>query len=299
MNKTVIIKEFNIKDIDGLSEQIVKEVTKKSKIVDSIIIQLPIEIVSLNEKILNNIGSINIFITNTMKSTGEIMIKIMEKEIYTIAIDGPSASGKSTISKILSGILGIDYLDTGAMYRAITYYLLNNDIDIDDEIQIEESINKIKLEIHDEYILIDNLKLKDELRTEEITKNVSKVSSYRSVRKKLVELQQEIAKNNSIVLDGRDIGTIVLPNADYKFYIVASAEERAKRRLNDTNSKLDMSFEEILKDIIRRDNIDMNREISPLKKANDAILIDTSNMDIKEVVEYIIRQIRGIECIGF
>lgn len=294
MNNTIIIKEFNIDDIDGLSKKIVREVVKKSNNVDSLIIQLPIEIISLNEKILNEIGSINIFITNTMKSSEEIVVKIMEKETYTIAIDGPSASGKSTISKILSNVLGINYLDTGAMYRAITFYLLENKIDLDNEVDIEKNINKINLEIQDEYILIDNLKLKDELRTEDITKNVSKVSSYKSVRKKLVEIQQNIAKSSSIVLDGRDIGTVVLPNANYKFYIVASPEERARRRLNDTNSKLDMSFEDILKDIIRRDDFDMNRKISPLRKADDAILIDTSNMDIKQVVEFIIKQIRGI-----
>ena len=294
MNNTIIIKEFNIDDIDGLSKKIVREVVEKSNNVDSLIIQLPIEIISLNEKILNEIGSINIFITNTMKSSEEIVVKIMEKETYTIAIDGPSASGKSTISKILSNVLGINYLDTGAMYRAITFYLLENKIDLDNEVDIEKNINKINLEIQDEYILIDNLKLKDELRTEDITKNVSKVSSYKSVRKKLVEIQQNIAKSSSIVLDGRDIGTVVLPNANYKFYIVASPEERARRRLNDTNSKLDMSFEDILKDIIRRDDFDMNRKISPLRKADDAILIDTSNMDIKQVVEFIIKQIRGI-----
>ncbi len=294
MNKTVVIKEFNIDDIDGLSNIIVREVVKKSNNIDSIIIQLPIEITLLNEKILNDIGHINIFITNTMESSGEIVIKIMEKKVYTIAIDGPSASGKSTISKILSGILGIDYLDTGAMYRAITFYLLNNNIDMDNEFEIQKSINKIELEVQGEYIFIDNLKLKDELRTENITKNVSKVSSYECVREKLVELQQNIAKSNSIILDGRDIGTVVLPKADYKFYIVASAEERAKRRLNDTNSKLNMNYEEILKDIIRRDDLDMNRRISPLKKAEDAILIDSSNMNINEVIEIIVKRIRGI-----
>ncbi|MDL2310926.1 (d)CMP kinase [Peptostreptococcaceae bacterium OttesenSCG-928-C18] len=214
--------------------------------------------------------------------------------MYKIALDGPSASGKSTIAKILSGILGIKYLDTGAMYRAITYYLISNNINLESKKGVKNKLNDIEISYFEEDIKVNGQVVTDKLRTDIINKNVSKVSSYSSVREKLVNIQRNIAKKNSIILDGRDIGTVVLPNAEYKFFLVASAEERAKRRLNDANSKSEYSYEEILEDIKKRDYLDSTREISPLKKADDAIEIDSTNMSINEVVEFILKYIRGI-----
>ncbi|QQK09120.1 (d)CMP kinase [Miniphocaeibacter halophilus] len=251
----------------------------------------------LDEDILKKLGDINIFITNNINSSKEdkgIIVKIKEKKVFRIAIDGPSASGKSTISKYLSEILAIDYLDTGAMYRAITFYLLENGYSLTDENEIEKGIKKIILKYDNNNIIINNKILKDELRTEVVTKNVSLISSYSSVRSKLVNIQREIAKKNSIILDGRDIGTVVLPNAEYKFFLVADPEVRARRRLKDKNSRLNMTFDEIVEDIKRRDYLDSTRAISPLKKAEDAIVIDSSKLTINEVVENILKSIRGI-----
>lgn len=294
MSKTIVIKDVKGKDIKDISLEVYNKILNLNLNIDSLIIQLPINFYFLDEEILNQLGKINIFTTNTMEDSDEIIVIIKEKDNYKIAIDGPSASGKSTIAKALSKILGIDYLDTGSMYRAITYYLLKEKIDLNNQYEVENSIDNITMEFYSNSIVLNNKVLKDELRTEIVTNNVSLVSSYSSVRKKLVTIQRNIAKNNSIILDGRDIGTVVFPNAEYKFYLIASPEERAKRRLEDSSSKLDLDYNEILKDIKRRDYLDMNRKISPLKKADDAILIDSSKLSINEVIEVILNEIRGI-----
>lgn len=203
----------------------------------------------------------------------------------SIAIDGPAGAGKSTISKLLAKKLNFDYLDTGAMYRVFTYYYLKNNIDIENENLINFYINDIDLSILNNEFYLNGENVNKEIRSDEVTKNVSLVSSYKKVRDNLVEKQRKIAKQNNIILDGRDIGSNVLKNANIKFFLTASDEVRAKRRFEQLNNST-MSYEEVLKDIIRRDEFDSNREISPLTMAKDAILVDSSNMSINEVVEY-------------
>lgn len=206
---------------------------------------------------------------------------------YSIAIDGPAGAGKSTISKKLAENLGFDYLDTGAMYRAITYYLLKNDLDYNDEDLVNSILGNINITIISHDVILNDENVNTEIRTQEVTNAVSKVSSYKNVRAKLVELQRKIAENQNIVVDGRDIGTVVLPNATLKIFLTASVEERARRRLNDSKSTSNYNFEEIKKDIERRDYFDSHREISPLKKADDAVLIDSSDLSIEETVSKI------------
>lgn len=234
--------------------------------------------------------------TSTLEDedNNDISIDIVEKENFVVAIDGPSASGKSTVAKEISKILGINYLDTGAMYRAFTYYLLKENISLTEE-EIKKVIGNINIDIEKDSVILNGEDISKEIRGDEVTKNVSKVSAVPIVREVLVDLQRNISKGKSIVLDGRDIGTVVFPDAKYKFFITATAEERAMRRYKDEKSSLDKSYEEILEDLKARDIIDSNRKISPLKQAEDAHFIDSTEMTLKEVVEKIINIIRGID----
>lgn len=206
----------------------------------------------------------------------------------SIAIDGPSGAGKSTISKLLADKIGFEYLDTGAMYRAFTLYYLENKLDINDESIVNDNIGKIKLEIRDGAFFLNDKNVDREIRSQEVTKNVSLVSSYNLVREYLVKEQRRISENANIVVDGRDIGSKVLPNASIKFYLTADPKIRAQRRLDQLNDKT-LSFETILKDIIRRDEFDSNRKISPLTKVEDAIEIDSSRLDINQVIDTMIK----------
>ncbi len=206
----------------------------------------------------------------------------------SIAIDGPSGAGKSTISKLLADKIGFEYLDTGAMYRAFTLYYLENKLDINDESIVNDNIGKIKLEIRDGAFFLNGKNVDREIRSQEVTKNVSLVSSYNLVREYLVKEQRRISENANIVVDGRDIGSKVLPNASIKFYLTADPKIRAQRRLDQLNDKT-LSFETILKDIIRRDEFDSNRKISPLTKVEDAIEIDSSRLDINQVIDTMIK----------
>lgn len=208
----------------------------------------------------------------------------------SIAIDGPSGAGKSTISKMLADRIGFEYLDTGAMYRAFTLYYLKNNLDINDESIVENNIKNIELEIHDGHFYLNNVNVDNEIRSQEVTKNVSLISSYKSIRKYLVKEQRRISEKANIVVDGRDIGTKVLPNASIKFYLTADENVRAKRRLDQLNDS-SLSFDEILKDIIRRDDYDSNRKISPLRKADDALEIDSSNITIEQVINTMIKHL--------
>jgi len=216
-----------------------------------------------------------------------------------IAVDGPAGAGKSTVSKMVAEKLNLFYIDTGAMYRAITYALLKNNIDLHNETQIENFIKSINFslkknpETNEMKIFINGKSVNEELRKKIIDLNVSLVSSYKCVRDFLVKLQQELGKNYNVILDGRDIGTVVFPDADFKFYLDASVDVRAKRRLNDAKNKEQRSIEEIKNEIIERDKLDSTREISPLKKANDAIYIDTSHLSIEEVVNLMIKKIKN------
>lgn len=213
---------------------------------------------------------------------------------YIVAIDGPAGSGKSTISKIIAKKLGFTYLDTGAMYRMITFYALDNNVNLDNVKDVEKMLLNAKLDINGEKFYLNSNDVSKEIRGVEVTKNVSKVAAIKIVREKLVDLQREISKGKKVILDGRDIGTVVFPNANLKIFLNASAEERAKRRLKDFAEKgIEQNYEEVLEDIIKRDKMDSEREESPLKKANDAVEIDTSNMEIEGVCERIIGLIQN------
>ena len=206
---------------------------------------------------------------------------------FIIALDGPSGSGKSTIANILAKKLKISYLNTGSMYRAVTLFFLENNIKKSDKIDID-LLRKINIDIKDDRVFLNEKDVSDKIRNKEVTENVSWVSSISLVRKYLVDMQRKISQNKSIILDGRDIGTVVFPNAKYKFFLVASSEVRAKRRYE--QNEIDKSLEEIQKDIEKRDYLDSHREISPLKKAEDAIEIDSSNLTIDETIEEIINK---------
>lgn len=208
-----------------------------------------------------------------------------------IALDGPAAAGKSTIAKRVAAKLGMIYVDTGAMYRAITYYYLNhqstftNFSDMMANIQIELKYDDQK----GQRVFLQNEDVTDYLRENDVTQNVSYVSSQEEVRQFLVKSQQRLAIKKGIVMDGRDIGTTVLPNAELKIYMVASVEERAMRRLKDNEMRgIESTYDQLVKDIAERDAYDMNRDISPLRKAADAIEIDTTGLSIEEVTEQII-----------
>ncbi len=211
-----------------------------------------------------------------------------------IAFDGPAGSGKSTIAKIISEKLGITYLDTGAMYRAVTLYFLENNVDFNDENQVEINLEKIELEFINDKLYLNNKDVSVQIREKNVNDNVSFVSAIRIVREKMVDLQRKMSGKKSVVLDGRDIGTVVFPNADYKFYITASVDVRARRRYEEELQKgiSNLSFDEVKKSMENRDYIDSNREVTPLRKADDAIEIDTSDMSIEEVLEKILSYIK-------
>lgn len=205
-----------------------------------------------------------------------------------IAIDGPSGAGKSTVAKQVSNKLNYEYIDTGAMYRALAYKAYKNNIKISEN-KIDDMLLNTKIDYFNNNIFLDNENVEDFIRSENISILASEISMLKNVRTKMVDLQRQIAKNKNIIMDGRDIGTIVFPNADFKFFVTASVEKRAKRRYNELKLKgLNVLYDDILSDIKTRDENDSNREISPLKMAADAILIDTTDMKIEEVVNKII-----------
>ena len=208
---------------------------------------------------------------------------------FNIAIDGPAGAGKSTISKQLAKELGFVYVDTGAMYRAFAYYFITNNISAEDEAAISDACPNVTISLTYEdgvqNVWLNGENVSGVIRNEEVGKMASATSVYPVVRTKLVELQQELAKTTDVIMDGRDIGTVVLPNADVKIYMTASSAVRAKRRFDELVAKgVECDLDEIEKDIIDRDYRDMNRETSPLKKADDAYELDTSNLDIDGVV---------------
>lgn len=217
--------------------------------------------------------------------------------IYNIAIDGPAGAGKSTIAKLIAKNLSYVYVDTGAMYRAVAIYFMDNKVSADDEKKINEMIDNvdIKIEYKDksQQVILNGTNVTGRLRTEEVGKMASKTSAYKKVREKLVFLQQKLAKTTSVVMDGRDIGTKVLPDAFLKIYLTASPEARAERRYDELIQKGEKcDFDTILKDIKMRDEQDMTRKESPLTKAADAVLVDSSHMTIEEVVNKILELVK-------
>ncbi len=209
----------------------------------------------------------------------------------SIAIDGSSAAGKSTIAKRLAEILDYTYIDTGAMYRSVAYYLINHGIDLNDEKAISDTLNNIHIKLcSDHRVILNGDDVTLQIRQDEISKGASCVGKYKAVREHLVKLQQEMSHNGGVILDGRDIGSVVLPHAELKIYQEASVEARAKRRYLENQSRnIECSFESIQKDIEQRDYDDMHREFSPLVQAKDAIKIDTSLLTIEEVVDIILK----------
>lgn len=216
----------------------------------------------------------------------------------SIAIDGPAGAGKSSIAKALSKRLGYIYIDTGAMYRAVALFFVENDVSDGTDSRIESLLDKLEISIKYEdgaqKVILNGEDVTDKLRLEEIGKLASKFSAIGSVREKLVALQRKLAQKENVVMDGRDIGTVVLPNADLKIYLSASSKVRAKRRYLELLEKghTDLDINEIEDEIIKRDEADMNREISPLKQADDAYYLDSSDMTLEEVVSKILSMVK-------
>lgn len=210
---------------------------------------------------------------------------------FIVAVDGPAGSGKGTITSLVGKDLGLVSFDTGAMYRAISYYIIQNNISINDKEKIKKVLDQINIELVFEnglqILYLNGNKLVTELRTKEVSQIVSQVSHIPEVRKAMVKLQRKLAEGKNIIMEGRDIGTNVFPNANVKIYLDASQEERAKRRLkqNLENNITNMSYEEILENIKLRDQNDKTSDVAPLKKAEDAVVIDTSDLTIEEVTK--------------
>lgn len=206
-----------------------------------------------------------------------------------IAIDGPAGSGKSTISKEIAKELGIVYLDTGAMYRIFTLKLLKEGVSFEDRKRIGELLNNLDINIECDKFYLDGKDVSEEIRKPDVSENVSRVSAIGEIREKMVELQREFSKSKNIILDGRDIGTVVFPEADLKIFLIADANERARRRYNELKEKEEnISLETIYENILKRDRMDSDREVAPLKKAKDAIEVDTTDKNIDEVKKEIL-----------
>ena len=210
-----------------------------------------------------------------------------------IAIDGPAASGKSTTAIGVAKRLGITYLDTGAMYRAVTFGLIENDIKFEDSSELDNYLKQIKLKLSETksgvILNLDGRNISKEIRSSKVTENVSEVSALKNVRDSMVLIQRKMAKKNDCILEGRDIGTVVFPNADFKFFLIADEKVRAKRRQNDLKKMGEQkSIDNVTRDIIKRDHKDSTRKHSPLIKSENAIIIDTNKLGINKVIDKIV-----------
>lgn len=213
-----------------------------------------------------------------------------------IAIDGPAGAGKSSIAKAVAHEKGYIYVDTGALYRSIALFALENSLEGESLVNSLDKIN-LSLEFIDgsQHVIMNNNDISDKIRTPEVSMNASKVSAIPEVRKFLFGLQKKIAAENNIIMDGRDIGTVVLPDADLKVFLTASAEERANRRYREIKDMDGVTYEQVLEDIKKRDYRDMHRDIAPLKQAEDAVLLDTTGMTVDEVKARLISMISEVE----
>ena len=215
-----------------------------------------------------------------------------------IAIDGPAGSGKSTIARLIAKDKGFIYLDTGAMYRLVTLKALNKGIlgnnDLNDLEEIKKLLGNLNIDIKENGFYLDDVDVSEEIRKPIVSENVSDVAAIREVREKMVDLQRKFSESKNVILDGRDIGTVVFPNADLKIFLVADARERAKRRYRELIEKGEnVEIEEIYENILKRDKIDSTRKESPLKKAKDAVEVDTTSKSIEEVKNEILRMVNS------
>ena len=219
----------------------------------------------------------------------------------SVAVDGPAGSGKSTITKMVAKDLGYNYVDTGAMYRGLTYDFLKNNLTELDEKKIELLLSKVKFEVkfidRVQYVFVNDEDVSEKIRTAEVSKFTSLFAKSPAVREFLIDTQRNLAMSNNIIMDGRDIASVVLPNADVKIFLTASVEERARRRVLDFERQgvVDIDFDKVKADIAARDYQDENRDIAPLVKVDDAVLIDTTNLTITEVVEKMTELIKKAE----
>lgn len=219
------------------------------------------------------------------------------KEHFSIAIDGPSSSGKSTVAKAISEKLGILHLNTGSMYRAVAYFFIKNNLDYNDEQVVERHIDDIDIQVKYENgaqaDYMNGEMVTPYLRENEVSVGASVVSQFGRVRDKAVAIQRAVAENLSVIMEGRDITTVVLPDAEYKFFLTASPEERTNRRYKENMEKgIPTDYETLLKEVKERDYRDTHREHSPLKQADDAVLVDSTNMKIQEVIDFMLSYIK-------
>ena len=214
----------------------------------------------------------------------------------TITIDGPAAAGKSSVARQAAQALGYLYIDTGAMYRCLTYKLIRDHVNLDDEEAIQRVMRSTIIHINNEKAYLDGVNVSDEIRSPEVTKEVSKISAYPSVRIAMVEQQREMSQYGSVILDGRDTGSFVLPHAELKIFLTASVEARAKRRYKEMQRKHQevMTLEEVERDLIRRDNYDSTRALAPLTIPDKALIVDTSTMTLHEAVDTIVAAAREV-----
>jgi cytidylate kinase len=221
----------------------------------------------------------------------------MEKKIFSIAIDGPAGAGKSTIAKKAAKVLGIEYIDTGAMYRALTLKVIRKNLNPENPSDIINLLDCTDIDFIDNHIYLDGEQVDDDIRENIINKNVSYIATIKEVRDYMVLLQKKMAQSKSLIMDGRDITSVVLPNADFKFYVTASVEERGRRRYIELINKgeEDITLEQIISEIQNRDYIDSKRNISPLTQTEDSYLLDTTDKTIDECVNQIVSIVRGVK----
>ncbi len=215
---------------------------------------------------------------------------------FVIAIDGPAASGKSTTAKLLAEELECLYIDTGAMYRACALYALQNQVDLDDFNSIETMLDHINITFKNinknNHIFLNNIDVSEQIRTPEISQKASQIATIACIRRRMVDLQRKMSENSNVILDGRDIGTVVFPDADFKFYMHANLETRAHRRMLELQAKgMKVDLDELTEEMAWRDINDSTRDVSPLKKADDAFEVNTTSMTIENQVKYILRKI--------